>query len=394
MEQTTLQQHIESQVRNGTGKEAIKEQVLAVGWSEDDFDKAYTEALIATGVPAPTATSKRYAKRASTGDVVLNFFSFILLGIVVTSLGALFFAVINVYFPDKLSNLGYGPYYYTRVTSTIHYAIAGLIVSFPLYYLSMRMWFQRFREDEAKMESKLTKWLTYLVLLVASVTIVGDLIFILFQFLQGEITSRFILKALVVLVLAGMVFGFYFLERKKIQYRNDVPRKAFQFFGYALAAMVLLGVVLGFTASGGPSTERDRRFDEQRAQDLSQLLTCVTAFAETVDRLPRSLDELSQHQRTSWCATISDPENEIPYEYNVKQELVLESAGALSGAIELCATFSLSSDEQSVRHGTYPYGSPNFYRHGAGRTCFEQSIVIKQAMYQPRAEPSMFPANF
>jgi len=376
MEPTTLQKYIEEKVRGGAMKEQIKEQVVAVGWTEDEFDKFYAEALMAIGVPVPATTRGNYSKRASVGDVVLNFFSFILLGIIVSALGTLYFSVINVFFPDALGSTSYSSYYYSQVSSTIHYAIAALIVAFPLYHFSMRMWFKRFREDEAKVESKLTKWLTYLVLLGTSITVVGDLITVLFTMLQGEITARFILKALVVLVLAGMVFGFYFLERRKVQYRIDVPRRVFKTFGYGLTVLVLFGIVMGFVASGGPSTERERRFDEQRSQDLSNLVNCISQYADGMKQLPLSLDELSSFQGTRYCSQTIDPESNLPYEYRVVSDLVSKSNGVQIGTIELCADFALSSFADKVAYTEPYYGNSNFNQHEAGRTCFEQQISV------------------
>ena len=90
MEQTSLQQHLEERIRAGASKESIKEQLLAVGWAEDEIEQAYTDALIATGVPVPVdGTRGTYTKRTSTLEIVVNFFSFILLGIVATALGTL-----------------------------------------------------------------------------------------------------------------------------------------------------------------------------------------------------------------------------------------------------------------------------------------------------------------
>lgn len=362
------------------GKDSIKEQLLAVGWTEEEFDKAYAEALVVIGVPVPAVGRGAY-NRASTGDVTLSLFSFILLGIVVAALINLYFSVINVFLPDKLSS--YSSYYYTSVSSTIHYAIAALVVALPLYYLAVRYWFKRFNDDEARTESKLTKWLTYLVLLIASVTVVVDLIVVLFQFLQGEITSRFILKAIVVLVITGMIFGFYFLERKKIQYQSQIPRKVFQSFGYALIGLAILGVGLGFMASGGPDTERDRRFDGQRSGDLSSILACVTNYTEAMKELPVSLSDLESYEYSVECALMVDPETETPYEYRILSPVAVQPAGALSGSIEICANFALSTDEdRTVSKPVYedvymPRISNDFYEHEAGRSCFTRSIVVK-----------------
>lgn len=376
----SLQEYIFTRIKGGMGRDAIKEQILAVGWSEEAFDAEYSTALIACGVPVPSASRAGHAKRASTGDVILNFFSFILMGIVVSALGTLYYGIIHVYFPDSIAfENGYDSYAFSRASATIHYAIAALVVAFPLHVLALRLWFKRFREDELKTESKLTKWITYLVLLVASVTIVGDLIYVLFQFLQGEITVRFLLKACTVLGIAGMVFGFYFLERKKIQYRVDIPRLVFQRFGYVCAGLVLIGIVLGFFASGGPSEERARTFDERRSTDLVGMVSCVTRYAELMDKLPDTLEDLRTYQET-WYCTVEDAETGAPYEYKVLSPLVSNVQGLKVGTVELCATFSAPTDSRVSKPQTYGVmmGNVQYYTHGEGRTCFTQEIVVVQ----------------
>ena len=195
MDTQSLVDYTLGRIRAGVAKAELKEELSALGWTEDEMEAAYREAVIALGAPVPnTGNRATLSRKASTVDVVINFFSFILLGIIATALGTLFFGIINRYFPDALDAANW--YSATQTTSSIHYSIAALLIGFPLYYFAMRLWFRKFREDEGRTESKLSKWLTYLVLLVAAVTVVGDLIAIVFAMLQGEITTRFFLKAL------------------------------------------------------------------------------------------------------------------------------------------------------------------------------------------------------
>lgn len=348
---------------------------MAVGWSEDEADRAYAEALIASGVPVPTdGTHRAYGRRASALDIVLNFFSFILLGIVVSALGTLFFNVIDKFFPDPL--LTYGQ---NMIADGVYYAIAALVVAFPLYYLVVRVWFKHFRDDESRVESRLTKWITYLVLLAASVTLVGDLIMTLFTLFRGEITIRFFLKAFTIFSIAGMVFGFYYLERKKVQYRQDIPRATFQKFGYSLSSIVLVGIVLGFLAAGSPAVERKRSFDALRASDLGTLASCVDAYAQTFERLPVALSDL-ERSSTYTCPSVTDPETGAPYEYRVVSPVHTTPGGTMEGEVELCATFSLASEKetQSNTYFTMPV-SAKWSEHAAGRSCDTETVVVQQA---------------
>jgi membrane protease YdiL (CAAX protease family) len=376
-DEKTLASYIEERVRAGASKQAITEQLTAVGWSEEDAESAYAAALVAVGVPVPMgSTAGQHLKKATTMDVVLNFFSFILLGVVATALGTLYFAIINHYFPDPL-NVGY---YYGR-SSAVHYAIAALIIAFPFYYFVVRFWFKRFRDDSAKTESGLTKWVTYLVLLIASVTIVGDLIAVLFTFFQGEISARFFLKALTILGIAGAVFGFYFLERKKIQYKQDIPQKTFQLFGFALSGIVIVGIVLGFLVAGSPATERKRGFDEQRANDLNELSYCINGYAQEYQQLPTSVADLQKSTSYSYCANRRDPETGEQYNYAVVTPVTTVGNELSQGEYELCATFSLASDAgantESPYVGYYDQAS-KWNSHGVGYECDTETVNIKK----------------
>lgn len=370
----TLVDYAVGKIQAGVGHDEIKKQLHAVGWSEDEVDSAYAIGLKRCGVPVPTKnTQEVFSKKASTVEIVINFFSFILLGIFTTSLGMLLYGVINYFFEDKLNN------YYSVGSSSesIHYSIAALIISFPLYYLAMRFWFKRFREDEGKIESRLTKWITYLVLLVAAITIVGDLIVVIFSMLQGEITVRFFLKALTIFVIAGSVFGFYFLERKKIQYKKDIAKKIFVTFGWAMITIVSVSIILGFLASGSPKTQRMRSFDNTRANDLQSLSNCIDTYASERKALPESLDDLAEDSSYTYCSTKTDPETGASYEYRVTNKSY-KSGRVTKGDFELCAVFSLDSKISDEGNGKYGYSdNSKWSKHTSGRNCDGESVVIE-----------------
>lgn len=360
-------EYVVSRIRAGVAKAEIREELLAVGWSEEEVDAAYRDGVVALGVPVPNEGNRpTLSRKSSTADIIVSLFSFILLGIVATALGTLFFGIVEEVFPDPLSGTGY--YGESAAMSSIHYSIAALLIGFPLYYAAMRIWFRKFREDEGRTESKLSKWLTYLVLLAASVTIVGDLIAVVFTFLQGEITARFFLKALTILVIAGIIFGFYFLERRKIQYRKDIPRVVFRNLGSAVAVVVVVGIVLGFFAGGSPEMARKRSFDTKRASDLSTLSGCVESYATDLGALPTSLQDLRKSSMYSYCAgSMRDPETNAEYGYRIVTPSRMQGAARV-GEFELCATFSLPS---SGTDGSAPYGDSAaiWNEHGAGRDC-------------------------
>lgn len=387
MEQSKLNNYAAERLKAGITPEALKQNLISVGWSEEEAEAAVVAGLVASGVPTPEkgARSGR-GTLSSTVEVVLNFFSFITLCIVATALGVLYYQVINHYFPDPLI-IGYGGVDVS--TEAIHYAIAALLITFPIYVSAIRLWFKRFREDEEKVETRLTKWLTYLVLLVTAVTIVGDLIVAVFYFLQGEVTARFFLKALTILVIAGTTFGFYFLERKKIQYRKDIPRRTFQSIGWAVFGLVLLAIILGFAVGGSPNTARKEGLDTQRANDLRQLASCVASFGANQERLPENLSELSASGQYSYCSRrTTDPETGIPYEYRITSPGIV-IGGVREGAFELCANFTTDSQDAVRGRDAYSYPEDKWMQHGVGRNCDTEKANLEKYLDQPAPAPTI-----
>jgi hypothetical protein len=369
-----LADYVQGRVKAGLAKAEIKAELLAVGWSEEEADAAYRDGLVAMGIPLPSAGDRpTLARQSSTVDIVTNFFSFILLGTVAIALGTLYFQVINRAFPDPLADVyGAGDWFATRA---IHHAIASLVIAFPLYFLAMRFWFRRFQADEGRVESRLTKWLTYLVLLVATITIVGDLITVLFKLLQGEVTARFLLKATTILAIAGIVSGFYFLERRMIQYRKVIPRTVFQGFGWAVAGIVAVGIALGFLTAGSPLQARKHAFDMERARNLGELSRCIERYARDLGQLPPSLEELKKTGQFAYCSSsMQDPETKGSYEYRIVTPS-RQQGPAKVGDFELCASFALASkgeDQEYLAHNI----NAVWLEHPSGRSCDTVTVQL------------------
>ncbi len=117
------------------------------------------------------------------------------------SIGALImllFSTINVIYPD----LERYPWEVDSASSTIRGAIAALIVFFPAYLVLTRI-VNKIRRAEDAAYSAFTKWLLYLSLLIGGGVLLGDLVTVINNFLNGELTLRFILKALSVFVVVG-----------------------------------------------------------------------------------------------------------------------------------------------------------------------------------------------
>ncbi len=294
----------------------------------------------------------------SMAEIFVHFMSFILLGISAVSTGILYFQAINKYFPN---------YQFSVFDSSgIHYAIASLIIGFPLYIWALWFWFKSFENLPEKIESKLTKWLTYIVLLIASGLIIGDLIAVVFNFLQGEYGARFLLKALTILVIAGLVFGFYFFERRKIQYKKEISSNTFILSTVASSVLVIVAIIFGFIVGGTPSEARLRNLDMQRTNNLQELSSCINSFAYDNGRLPINLNELKNGVRYTYCAFTTDPETQKEYKYRVVSD----------SQFELCGEFVQSTIDDFPNIAADSYGK--WQKHNKGQMCETQTVTFNQ----------------
>ena len=395
----TLVAYITKSISAGASETQIKRNLTVVGWTEEQINDAYEQGLINRGVPSPIAgknieissnaveDENNKGRKSSAGEVAGNLLSFILLVIVSIATGTLFYQVINKFFPDALAITSSSSSYMNHFsTSSVHYATAVLVIAFPVYYLVMYSWFKGFRKDLRKTETGLSKFLTYLVLLITAVVILGDLIAAVYTFLQGELSIRFFLKTVVIFIIAGLIFGFYYLERKKVQYKKDIKRDFFKMFGMAATALVVSGIVFGFFATGSPALERQRGLDNQREKDLASLATCIDDYFREYKRLPNSLEELEKSNDYSYCGMKKDPTTGLDYEYAIISSAKNTEAGK-EGEFELCATFDLDSKESTDSSERYYPGSSKrkWEKHPAGYHCTKSTVVVRIDSIIPRS---------
>jgi hypothetical protein len=257
----------------------------------------------------------------------------------------------------------------------MHYAIAALSVGYPLYIWAMRFWLRK-GDDPSRVyhESAITRWVTYVILLIAAVTIIGDVITVIFYVLQGEFTMRFVLKACAILIIAGGVFGTYYFERKKMHYHVAVPMTVFVKFGYAYAIVFVFAIITGLFVTGLPHVQRERALDEKRSEDLATIAECITTFAMQYERLPINTDEL--YKRLSYCVPVSDPQTGQAYTYHIIAAQQREG-DVQSAVFELCAVFSEDTREKDSTFVERRRNVDKWHVHQSGNDCITETVVTK-----------------
>ena len=144
-------------------------------------------------------------------EAFLYLLMFLTLYISAISFGTLLFQFTNHWLPDPLSSY----YNFNGNRNAIRMATASLIIAFPVFMYMSFVIRKMLAKDSERRKSRIRKWLTYMTLFAASGIIIGDLISLLFNFMGGDMTLRFAIKSLSVLIISGAIFGYYLWDLKQ-----------------------------------------------------------------------------------------------------------------------------------------------------------------------------------
>lgn len=314
-------------------------------------------------------------------------FFFLSLGVLaslITSVTAflnLVFEALDKKFPDVLNSVyqyGYASYSYDAMRG----ALATVIIAFPILVTVSYFWKKYIKNGLGTIDTVIRKWMIYLVLFLSSIVVMIDLITLVRYFVSGEITTRFILKVLTVLVVACLVGIYYIFEIRAEGMRS----RAGLLFALVGSALTLGVIIWSFSVMGSPATQRALRLDERRVEDLQSIQWQVISYWQQKEKLPSQISDIASP--LSGYTLPVDPEFEkgTQYEYKATDKL----------SFELCATFSrpmpagwqensvgirpMMETAPAMSEGVagsmyYPYnGTNDSWDHEAGHTCFVRTI--------------------
>jgi len=203
-----LIEFVKEGLERGQSRDAISKALTQAGWKADEIKNAmfsFADVSFPVAVPRP-----RPYLSARVAFLYLLFF--IMLAIVAWSLGSLLFAMINSAFPDVAKNNNYRGNWTTRQMRS---GISGLIVASPIFFFLARLLSKARKKDPELQRSQIRKWLTYLTLVIAGSTLVGDAISLVYNLLDGELSTRFVLKSLVIAMIAGSIFIYFIKDAER-----------------------------------------------------------------------------------------------------------------------------------------------------------------------------------
>ena len=202
-----LRDFIAAALAHGTSREHVADALARAGWSRAQIAGGLA-AFADIDFPIPVPRPKPYL---SARDAFLYLLLFGTLYVSAYSLNELAFQFIDKAFPDPAANL----YWIQSADESIRHAIARLVVAFPVFvYMT---WFvgREIGRDPGKRTSKVRKWLTYLTLCGAAAVLIGDVVTLVYSFLNGEFASRVVLKFLSVAIIGGAIFVYYLWDLRQ-----------------------------------------------------------------------------------------------------------------------------------------------------------------------------------
>lgn len=296
-------------------------------------------------------------QQSGAQDFFLYLVTFLSLGFVAFGEGNILYGFINKFVTDKGSNV-----FPIFDQGMVKFGIAALLIAGPIFFMISRIITKRISEQKIMLESKVRKWLTYIVLFFASATIIGDLITLIVNFLNGEFTASFLLKVFVILLIAGSIFGYYFWDMRRTQISSAVNKIS----TYVFVVVISVTFIAGFFIIDSPTVSRQKNIDQQTVNNLQVIDGSVQNYFSETGKLPQKLDDL---QSTKFSTGIG----------NIKT-ITYATKGA--DRYELCANFQRSSlDDISSLNREFAQD----WRHGAGNFCFTR-IVLKKTDAVPIIE--------
>ena len=290
-------------------------------------------------------------------NFALQLGSLISLYISIGSLITLLLSVITIIYPDQAS------YYWEQesASASIRIAIAILIVFFPTYILLTRL-VNNIRRIEHGVYLTLTKWLIYLSLLVGGGVLLGDLVAVIMSFLNGELSIRFVLKALTILLVVTTAFLYYLADARG--YWQTHEKESIR-YAMVVAVCVIGAIVFGFLHTQSPAEVRAINLDRNQITDLQNIQSHIESYSALNGTLPLSLNDAF-----NGLAVPTAPDTRNAYTYTKKS----------SSSFSLCAEFAYPSITSTEVYATpvmkepYAIKNPNNWDYSAGIWCFERAL--------------------
>lgn len=276
------------------------------------------------------------------------------------SVGMIIFQVINKYIFDALEKFS------EMSQEPLKFAISALIISAPLFYVTMRQIFKNLNNGNLDKDAAVRRWLTYFVLLISSIVMIFWLITTIQSYLNGELSFRSILKTLTVLGIAASIFSFYLYDIKRIEVVNKKD-KVITIFTYVSMAVVIIFFGWSLFIVESPTVTRERKLDNTILNRFDMIDGSLNNYYYNHGKLPASFAEINKEGFMIESSNLLDPITNKEFEYKIISDK----------EYQLCANFIRSNkNDTDTMYTTYKERWP----HDSGYQCLSQKITNEKGI--------------
>jgi hypothetical protein len=349
----------------GVARADIARELAAAGWADREATLAL-DAFAESSLPVPVP---RKRVSSSARDAFLQIVAMVALLNVAFASGSILFILIERWLPLPIDWHHFDGYW----KSGLRWSVAQILVSLPVLWVVQRTIGRDTARNPVSRLTPVYRFLAYLAVLVMALVMLGDLVYVVYNLLQGDATPRFLLKAVVVLTVAGVVSLWYAGDLRREESlagsagRPLPPPPAWRdWLGRAGVATAIACIVMALALLESPLRARLLRLDADRVADLQTISRAIENYHERHGELPGSLDDLRADPRT-FVRDVDDAVTGTSYGYRATGPRTYE----------LTATFELESP---------PLDAPNrgdgsqdgFFTHGPGQRTFTVTVPEKR----------------
>ena len=273
-ESSPITTYVRDALRAGQTKQAIAQALSAAGWTKSEV----AAALAAWTESGETGPVPRPVRAQSARDALFYGLLFIAFGMVAGNALALILGQINIWLPETRQYPGRG-------TDGLRWSMAAIIVFTPVFWWLDRTDRQAQSADPARQHGFVRRWLSAVAMLFAVVSLLGNALFVIYTYLDGAMTARFLAKSAAVAGMSLVVLGYFRQAGEDGAKRPGVTR-------WALIGTAALALGLAFWTVGGPAQGRAEQRDVWRVSDMRTLANDILSCDLANEPLPETLDPL------------------------------------------------------------------------------------------------------
>jgi len=348
-----LQQFVREALARGIPREQIRQTLAAARWRAEEIDAELERwGDGPAGLPVP-----RRRLSLSAREAFMHLVMFATLYTFAYSAGVILFVMIARFVPDPTVRWPAG-----EGLDALRGAIAACLTAFPIFLWTAWLVGRSLVREPEKRASGVRRWLTYLTLFIAVVTLIGNFAGVVNSLLSGAMTTRVLLQSLVVFAIAGLVFGHYLLGLRRDESETAEAPARTGVLGRIGAIGTAAVIVAGLVLVGSPGRTRGLVLDDRRVQALREIASRVQMHAEQHGELPATLESMpasaGPYERTQRL----DPRTRAPYSYAVVDSVTYT----------LAATFETADTLDANGQPVDPE-----WRHAAGPVTFTRTVHLR-----------------